>query len=90
MKIDFRKLELKDVEGNSFEMDIAKELGNIIYSETVDIGELELARSIYLNGEIDVNPAKAEILKKYIEGEYRAFVKETLIPILDNIINFKK
>lgn len=87
MKIDFRKIELKDVEGNFFKMDIAKELGNSIYSDTGDIGELELAREIYLKGEIEVDPAKAEIIKRYIDGGYRAFVKEALIPVLDDIIN---
>lgn len=89
MKIDFRKIKLKDVEGNAFEMDIAKELGNSIYNETVDIGELELAREIYLKGEIDVDSVKAEVIRRYIDGGYRAFVKEALIPVLDNIINFK-
>lgn len=87
MKIDFRKIELKDVEGIPFMMDVAKELGNSIYNETVDLGELELAREIYLKGEIDVDPAKAEVIKRYIDGGYRAFVKEALIPVLDNIIN---
>ena len=68
-------------------MDVAKELGNSIYNETVDLGELELAREIYLGGEIDVDPAKAAIIRRYIDGGYRAFVKEALIPVLDNIIN---
>ena len=34
MKIDFRKIEVKDIEGNNSTVDIAKELGNAIYNKT--------------------------------------------------------
>lgn len=89
-KVDFRKIELTNIEGNKFTYDLSKELGNDIYNKTSDIGELELARELYLKGEIEVDVAKAEILKKYIDTGYKAFVKETLIPVLNQIINPKK
>ena len=38
MKIDFRKIEVKDIEGNNSTVDIAKELGNAIYNNTTDLG----------------------------------------------------
>lgn len=90
MKIDFRKIELKDVEGNSFEMDVSRELGNSIYRDTTDIGELELAREIYLKGEVEVDSAKAAVLRRYVERGYKAFVKEAVIPVLDRIINVQE
>ena len=47
MKIDFRKIEVTDIEGNKSTFDISKELGNTIYQKTADLGELELAKRIY-------------------------------------------
>ncbi|NLZ87402.1 MAG: hypothetical protein GX912_10515 [Gammaproteobacteria bacterium] len=90
MKIDFRKILVKDIEGNESTFDISKELGNDIYNKTADIGELELARELYLKGEIELDAIKVEILKKYIDEGYKAFVKEALNPILDKVINLKK
>ena len=53
MKIDFRNIQVKDIEGNNSTVDIAKMLGNAIYQRTADLGELELAQNIYKNGEVD-------------------------------------
>ena len=47
MKIDFREIQVKDIEGNNSTVDIAKMLGNAIYQKTADLGELELAQNIY-------------------------------------------
>lgn len=33
MKIDFRKIEVTDIEGNKSTFDISKELGNTIYQK---------------------------------------------------------
>lgn len=43
MKIDFRKIKVKDIEGKESNLDISKELGNTIYKNTPDLGELEFA-----------------------------------------------
>ena len=56
MKIDFREIQVKDIEGNNSTVDIAKMLGNAIYQKTADLGELELAQNIYKNGEVEVSP----------------------------------
>ena len=46
MKIDFRNIQVKDIEGNNSTLDISKELGNAIYGKTDDIGEIELESDI--------------------------------------------
>jgi hypothetical protein len=48
-KIDFRKIEVKNIEGKKSALDLSKELGNAIYQKTADLGELELARKIVKN-----------------------------------------
>jgi hypothetical protein len=63
MKIDFREIQVKDIEGNNSTVDIAKMLGNAIYQKTADLGELELAQNIYKNGEVEVSPNRRKVLK---------------------------
>ena len=74
MEIDFRKIQVKDIEGNNSTVDIAKMLGNAIYQKTADLGELELAQNIYKSGEVEVSPEQAESIKKYVSfiGRIRA------------------
>lgn len=89
-KIDFRKIEIKNIEGKKSTLDLSKELGNVIYQKTADLGELELARNIYKNGEIEVDAGQATILNKYIREGFLTFVQESICPVLDEIINPKK
>lgn len=67
MKIDFRKIEVTDIEGNKSTIDVSQKFANAVYQNTGDIGELEIARKIYLNGVVDLTPEQAESLKKYAE-----------------------
>jgi len=76
MKIDFRKIEIEDINGNVSVIDLSKELGNLIYKNTPDLGELEFAQELYKNGEVDIDGAKAEIIRKYVDRSgVLAFVK---------------
>ena len=75
MKIDFRKIQVKDIEGNNSTVDIAKMLGNTIYQKTADLGELELAQSIYKNGEVELSPEQAERIKEYVKTNVVAVVQ---------------
>lgn len=75
MKIDFRKIQVKDIEGNDSTVDIAKVLGNTIYQKTADLGELELAQNIYKNGEVELSPEQAERIKEYVKTNFVAVVQ---------------
>lgn len=90
MKINFREIAVKDIEGNNSTLDLSKELGNTIYKRTADLGELDLARDIYRNGEVDVDAGQATILIKYVREGFLAFVQEAVCPLLDEIINSKQ
>lgn len=96
MKIDFKKLIANNIDGNPITVgeetgyvDISKELGNYIYSKTQDIGELELARSIYLNGEVEIDKKQAIALVAYIRENFVAFVQVAIIPQIEEFINEK-
>lgn len=75
MKIDFRKIQVKDIEGNDSTVDIAKVLGNTIYQKTADLGELELAQNIYKNGEVELSPEQVERIKEYVKTNFVAVVQ---------------
>lgn len=82
MKIDFRKIQVKDIEGNNSTVDIAKMLGNTIYQKTADLGELELAQQIYKNGEVELSTDQAERIKEYVKTNFVAVVQIAVNEIL--------
>lgn len=83
MKINFKKITVTDIDGNNSTVDVSKELGNAIYKQTQDIGELDFAREIYHNGEIDLSIDQIAIVRKYMDtGGFFAFVKEGVEKIL--------
>lgn len=75
MKVDFRKIQLKDIEGGIVPFDMSKVLGNTIYQKTRDLGELELAQDIYKNGEVELTPEQAERIKEYVKDNFAAIAQ---------------
>lgn len=75
MKVDFRKIQLKDIEGGIVPFDMSKVLGNTIYQKTRDLGELELAQNIYKNGEVELTPEQAERIKEYVKDNFAAIAQ---------------
>ena len=75
MIIDFRNIQVKDIEGNNSTVDIAKMLGNAIYQKTADLGELELAQTISKNGEVELSTEQAERIKDYVRTNFVAVVQ---------------
>lgn len=84
MKIDFRKIEITDIEGNVKSIDVSKELGNAIYRNTPDLGELDFAQEIYRNGEVEIDESRKQIIKKYMDvGKFLAYIKRDICKLLD-------
>lgn len=75
MKIDFRKIQVKDIEGNNSTVDVSKTFSNVIYQNTGDIGELELAREMYKNGIVELSPEQANSLKRYTPAFEKAITQ---------------
>lgn len=84
-KIDFTKVQIKDIEGNVQSVDISKELGNMMYYGEQDIAVSDLGHDIYHKGEVELTPEQAEKVKAYVEQGFKAIVKRELIPLLDTI-----
>jgi hypothetical protein len=86
MKIDFSKIEIKDIEDNVIVVDISKDLGNDMYFNTQDVAESDLGHDIYHKKEIEVGKKEAEMIRPYIDKGFKAIVKRELLPFLDEII----
>jgi hypothetical protein len=99
MKIDFSKIQIKDIEGNTMlvsspegkavPFDLSKELGRVMFKEALDIPDWDLGMDIYHKKEVDIDKEKAEIVKKYINKYFFAYVKVIVLPLMDNIISGK-
>lgn len=85
MKIDFSKVQIKDIEGNVQSVDISKELGNMMYYGEQDIAVADLGHDIYHKKEVDLTKAQAESVKVYVDQGFKAILKRELIPLLDSI-----
>ena len=55
MNIDFRKVPVEDVTGEITEMDMAIVFGNYVYNNTTDIADMDLAKKIYYDGQIELS-----------------------------------
>lgn len=87
MKIDFRTIQVTDLEGNKSTVDVSKSLANVIYQNTGDLGEVKLAQDMYDNGEIELSPEQAESLKKYVPAFQYAYVQLAVNEVLSSINN---
>lgn len=83
MKANFKKLNVEVAFDEYRELDLAKELGNYIHSNTNDIGLDETARAIYHSeGEMEVDDIHAQQIIEMIrscECKFLAGVKRAII-----------
>lgn len=84
MKVDFRKLEIKDLEGNVVTFDASKQLANFIYMETQDLGDLILAQDIYKNGEVELEDTQMNKIKGWLRNNFKAFVQKAFDDYINN------
>lgn len=82
MKIDFSKIQVKDVEGNPVLLDVSKELGNMMYLNAKDIAVADLGHEIYHKKEVELTDKQAKVVAKYVEDGFKAFVKREVLPML--------
>lgn len=81
MKVDFRQIPVKDIEGNVQQVDMSKALGNQLYMQGKDIVECELGRDIWHNGEVELNDQQAAIVKAAV-ANYAYIVREGIESLL--------
>ena len=82
MKIDFSKIQVKDIEGNEVTLDVSQELGNMMYLNARDIAVADLGHEIYHKKEVELNDDQAKAVAGFVENGFKAFVKREILAML--------
>ena len=82
MKIDFSKIQVKDIEGNEVTLDVSQELGNMMYLNARDIAVADLGHEIYHKKEVELNDDQAKAVAEFVEKGFKAFVKREILAML--------
>lgn len=82
MKIDFSKIQVKDIEGNEVTLDVSQELGNMMYLNARDIAVADLGHEIYHKKEVELNDDQAKAVAEFVENGFKAFVKREILAML--------
>lgn len=86
MKIDFRKIPVLKIDGAKEPTDLSKPVGNLIFDQTGDIGEMDLAKKIYYDGEVDLSPEQVESIRSIIsQTNIKAYLKVSLLDFLNSL-----
>ena len=80
-KVDFRKIGVKNIDGNVDTVDVSKQIGNLMYMQGKDIEECELGKAIYHDGEVELNQKQEDVVRRFIQPwafVSRSAIEETL------------
>lgn len=84
MVVDFKKILLIDLYEKKEYKDVSKELGNLIYKYTGDIGEMDIARKIYHDGTVELTVNQVISLRELINTlPIRAYLKSGILKQFD-------
>lgn len=64
-KINFKAVPCEMVDGSVVEIDLSKELANIIYTNAKEVGEAVFAQDLYKEGEVELTEENIETIKKH-------------------------
>lgn len=70
-KVDFRNIEIKDINGLMTKADVTKLFGNMLYMQGQSIEECELGQAIYHQGDkdgpesLELDDKQCEIVKRF-------------------------
>lgn len=73
-KVDFRKVEIEDIEGAKEAVDLSKIIGNALFTQARSFEVLELGRSIWKDGEVELKDEDVKILEEYIPQLFPTYI----------------
>lgn len=83
MKVDLSKLQIEMLDGSIKEYDFAKELAQVIFQSTQDIGEHAFSLELYKNPIVELTEENKKIIKDYTDRYFKAFVKVAVNKIIN-------
>ena len=82
-EINLSKVKLELLDGTVQEMDVSKELAQIIFKETQQIEEHDFSMNLYKDPIVILTDDNREIIKKYVSEYFKAFVKIAIFKMLE-------
>jgi hypothetical protein len=83
MTIDLSKLQITMLDGSVKEYNFAKELAQVIFQNTQDIGEHAFSMELYKNPIVELTEDNKRIIKDYTDKYFKAFVKVAVNKIIE-------
>lgn len=83
MTIDLSKLQITMLDGKEIEYNFAKELAQVIFQNTQDIGEHAFSMELYKNPIVELTEDNKRIIKDYTDKYFKAFVKVAVNKIIE-------
>lgn len=83
-KIDFTKIEIRDIEDKTQTVSVTKDLGNTLYMRGADIVACQTGKKIYYSeGPIQLNDDEVNAVKGMLDV-YPYIIKEGIVAALDS------
>lgn len=79
MKVNFKAIEIESITGEKEVVDLSKVLGNALYQQGKTLEVVELARSIWKDGEIEITDEDKKILEEQIPQIFPTYIVKTAI-----------
>lgn len=78
-KVDFRKVEIENIDGAKEAVDLSKIIGNALFNQAKTFEVHELGRSIWKDGEVELKDEDVKILEEYIPQLFPTYIVRTAI-----------
>lgn len=78
-KVDFRKIEIENIEGAKEAVDLSKIIGNALFTQAKTFEVLELGRNIWKDGEVELKEEDVKILEEQIPQLFPTYIIRTAI-----------
>ena len=78
MNLNLKNLQIELIDGSVIEKDLSKEIANLVYQSTSDIGMLDVAMTLYKTGCVEIDENQGKIIKKIIDENVKAFIKKSI------------
>lgn len=78
-KVDFRKIQVENINGEMETVDISKALGNALYPQGKTLEVVELARNIWKNGEVELTDEDVKTLEEYVPQMFNYIASSAII-----------
>lgn len=79
MKVNFKAIEIESITGEKEVVDLSKVLGNALYQQGKTLEVVELARSLWKDGEIEITDEDKKILEEQIPQIFPTYIVKTAL-----------